>query len=42
MRLGKKKDQDDQAQEKEKDILDPILKKCGYDSSAPLEEEAAI
>jgi len=42
MRLGKKKDLDNQAQEKEKDILDPILKKCGYDSSAPLEEEAAI
>ena len=42
MRMGKKNDQDDQAQEKEQDILQPILKKLGYNDGAVLEEEAAI
>ncbi len=31
MKLGKKNDQDDTAQEQNTDILLPILKKCGYD-----------
>ena len=42
MKLGKKNDQDDTAQEQNTDILLPILKKCGYDDGQQLEEEAAI
>ena len=42
MKLGKKNDQDDTAQEQNTDILLPILKKCGYDDGQALEEEAAI
>lgn len=42
MRMGKKNDQDDQEKEQKQDILMPILKKCGYTDSTPLEEEAAI
>ena len=42
MKMGKKKDQDDNAQEKVYDPLLPILKKCGFASAGQLEEEAAI
>ena len=42
MKQGKKKNEDDGAQEKVYDPLLPILKKCGFASGPPLEEEAAI
>ena len=42
MKMGKKNDQDDTAQQKEYDFLLPILKKCGFNDQTNLEEEAAI
>lgn len=42
MKMGKKKDQDDTAQQKVYDPLAPILRKCGFSEGQPLEEEAAI
>ena len=42
MKMGKKNDADDTAQQKEYDFLLPILKKCGFNDGHPLEEEAAI
>jgi hypothetical protein len=41
MKMGKKNEQDDTAQQKVYDPLLPILKKCGFNDSV-LEEEAAI
>jgi hypothetical protein len=42
MKMGKKNEQDDSAQQKVYDPLLPILKKCGFNDVDKLEEEAAI
>lgn len=42
MKQGKAKVAEDQDEEKEKDYLQPILKKLALESSQPLDEEAAI